>query len=325
MDRAEPTLRSALDDLAPTIFHEPWWMRIACDGAEREVSVSRGGQRVGRLPFLASRGRVGLNVIGMPLTAHVLGPAVVPSYRSETLPRSIKQISIIGELIAQLPAASHVSFRLHGGITNTLAFDAAGFSSSVGYTVEIMPCGQEQLWAQMRDKTRNLVRRAEERLSVCEMHGPGQFADFQEDNLRARGQRNHYDRRITTRLMEECLRRGVGRMLGAYDATGDLHAAIFTVWDHERESYFMSTRRPGAINGATSLLIWAAIQHAALNGLVFDMDGVHVRQPELPNLLLVTGFGGALKPRYTVRRTSLTVRLVQELRHSWMQRFGRPG
>jgi hypothetical protein len=33
------------------------------------------------------------------------------------------------------------------------------------------------------------------------------------------------------------------------------------------------------------------------------MDMLHVQNGRIPNLLLLTGFGGSLKPRYWVRKT----------------------
>lgn len=62
----------------------------------------------------------------------------------------------------------------------------------------------------------------------------------------------------------------------------------------------MSTRTPNSQNGATSLLIWTAIQHEALTGLTFNTDGLDSKT----NLLLITGFGGTIKPRYFVGTTS---------------------
>ncbi len=227
----------------------------------------------------------------------------------------------MADLIGQLPNASYVGFRLHGGLTNTLAFDAAGFSSDVDFTVEISPAEPAVLWGQMRDKTRNVIRRAEEKLEVIELLEPARFMDFYEENLREMGRRNHYNRTICVNIIAECLRRSVGRILLAVDTFGNFKAAIFTVWDCDVEFYFMSTRTPDSPNGATSLLIWTAIQHAALKGLTFDMDFVHVVRNKMPNLLLLTGFGGTIKPRYFVRRTSPLIRMAQYCKNALNSKF----
>jgi hypothetical protein len=302
--RVRPAVASPL---APTIFHEAWFLEIAGDGAVCEVTVSTGGMLVGRLPYLVSRRVPGLTRLGNPLMAHVLGPAILEPAAPGGFPSPAKQVSITRDLVAQLPRAAYVSFRLHGGISNTLAFDAAGFVNEAGYTVEIPPAPAETLWCEMRDKTRNVIRRAQENLTIEELADPQAFMDFYEANLRARGTRSFYDRRICTRLIAACLHRGAGRMLAARDRAGQLQSAILTVWDRATEYYFMSTRTADSHNGAISLMVWTAIQHAVGNGLTFDMDGLHVKNNRVSNLGLFSGFGGVIRPRYIVRRSSLLV------------------
>lgn len=300
--------------LAPTVFHQPWWLQIASAGAYREITVSRGGRLVGRLPYVQSRTRLGLVTLRMPALSHVLGPALAPQYGGDNFPRSLKQMSILEALLAQLPRAAHISFRLHGGLKDTLAFEVAGFTSKACFTVEVPPLPPDVLWRQMRDKTRNVIRRAQEKLVVTDSCTPTEFFAFYEANLKLRGTRNVYDRVVAHALMTECLARGCGRVLEARDAAGRLQAAVFTVWDECAEYYFMSTRSAEAHNGAINLLIWEGIQHAVARNLIFDMDMLHVVDHAVPNLLLLTGFGGKLAPRYFVQRSSWFVRLGKSLK-----------
>ena len=297
--------------LAPTIFHEKWWLDAASGDEAREVTVVQGGRPVGRLPFYARR-RFGLHAIGQPPLTYALGPAIraLPDGR---LPAIQKRVAITRELIRALPAASHVSFRLHGGVSDTLAFEAEGFACRLTYTVEIEPDGETALWRAMRDKTRNVIRRAEEKLEVAEIDIADRFLDFYAENLRARDRRNAYGHAVTRRVIGETRRRRSGSILGATDRAGVLQAAILTVWDQRSAYYLMSTRRPDSASGANSLLIWHALREAASNGRVFDLAGLHVSGGELPNLLLLTGFGGVVKPRYFVERSTRLVAAARSL------------
>ncbi|MDD2704835.1 MAG: hypothetical protein PHU07_05815 [Acidocella sp.] len=64
-----------------------------------------------------------------------------------------------------------------------------------------------------------------------------------------------------------------------------------------------------------------AIQHAVAKGLVFDMDdGMHVKNNCLPNLLLLTGFGGTIKPRYVVQSSSPVVQMAQRVKELFRER-----
>jgi hypothetical protein len=297
--------------LAPTIFHEPWWMELASNGAYREATVSSDGVVIARLPYRIRKRAPGVTVIGMPAMTHVLGPAIDDNAGGGELRRQVKNIGITAKLLAQLPRCSHISFRLHADITDTLAFDAAGFTNGVDFTVEVAPAPEEVLWRQMRDKTRNIIRRAQESLVVAESENADEFLWFYENNLASE---NRYPIEISSKIVNNCLSRGVGRILCARDGYGDIKAAVFCVWDAKREYYFMSTRTDDAHSGAVSLLIWSAIQHASSLGLIFDMYGVHVVGNNLPNLHLVTGFGGALKTRFRVRKSSPIIQGYRDMK-----------
>lgn len=246
----------------------------------------------------------------MPPMTYALGPVFVQT--GVNFPNTLRQISITAELIRQLPPASYVSFRLHGEITNTLAFETAGFSALPDYTVEIAPNSIETLWRGMRSKTRNVIRRAQEKLKIIEYLDPKIFLAFYQSNLNLQHKKNFYDQSICENLIDECLRRDVGRIIATVNSDNELQSAIFTVWDHKSEYYLMSTRIPDSINGSTSLAIWTAIQHSASMGLTFDMAGIHVHQHHLPNLALLTGFGGTIKPRYKVQRATRLVKIIRK-------------
>jgi hypothetical protein len=293
-----------------TIFHEPWWLSVTTDDSYEEALVTSETAVVGRLPYLRLRKIGWQTALVMPAMTHALGPSLSSDLPGGEHSRSLRRFTICSALIDQLPKAGHIWFALHRGETETLAFEAAGFSTAVTFTVDIAPNHPDLLWRGMRDKTRNVIRRAQEQLTAQAIDAPALFLDFYERNLRDTRRQNHYDRRICGNLMAACLQRGRGRILSAVDAAGELQAAIFTVWDHEAEYYLMSTRAPASGNGAISMLIWTAMQEAAAHGRTFDLDGIDCRT----NRLLLTGFGGTIRPRYLVSRTSTEFRIARCLK-----------
>jgi hypothetical protein len=297
-----------------TIFHEPWWLNAACPGGYGEAAVEAGGKIIARMPY-ASSTRYGRTVLGLPALSHVLGPTTTLDDRGVSIRRASREIGVIKTLISQLPRFSHANFRLHGRIDNTLGFEMEGFRTTVSFTVEIPPKPTDMLWQDLRDKTRNAIRRAHDSLEVIEIADHVLFLDFYEENLRQRGVLNSYDRATAGALIQAALERGAGRLLAAVDGAGVYRAAIFPVWDWRSEYYFMSTRTDDAPNGAVSMLIWESIKHAAENNLIFDMDGIQVVGARSPNFLLLTGFGGSIKPRYIVKRSDPDIQIALELRH----------
>ncbi|HQT59592.1 MAG TPA: GNAT family N-acetyltransferase [Acidiphilium sp.] len=307
---------SGTSALSPTVFHEPWWLEAASGGTFGEVIVESGGRLAGRLPFVVQRRARSFDVVRIPDLTHCLGPAIAAEFDPPGAVKSTKGIEICSQLIAQLPKAAHVWFRLHPETANTLAFDKAGFLSTVQWSVEIAPRPEEQLWKAMRDKTRNAIRRGGDRLTVTAWDEPGRFLDFYRDCLRRNDRRNHYDDATLAALAGEVLRRRRGRVLAAIRPDNTPEAAILTVWCKRREFYFMSARDTSAHFGAINLLIWRAIQDAAAANRIFDMDNIHVVDGALPNHLMLSGFGGNVVPRYCVSRSSALLTALQGVRRA---------
>jgi hypothetical protein len=158
----------------------------------------------------------------------------------------------------------------------------------------------------MRDKTRNVIRRAQERFTIAEENDPERFLAFYLANLRRRGLRNTYHMPSVKAVIGECVRRGRGKIRVALDEGGSYNSAIFTVWDRRAHYYLMSTRSHDAGNGATSMLLWDAIKSAAENDLVFDFDGAR----HGADAKFFAGFGGTFRPRYWVWKSSLACRAL---------------
>jgi hypothetical protein len=91
----------------------------------------------------------------------------------------------------------------------------------------------------MRNKTRNVIRRAEEQFTVRELTDISRFLWMCEKNLAARGLRNHNDAKTCTGLLSAALSRERGRIIAAHDEDGQIVAAIFCAWDNVTEFYMM--------------------------------------------------------------------------------------
>jgi hypothetical protein len=301
----KPKAEPKSDALIPTIFHEPWWLDNATGGRCEQVDIDMGGVTVGRLPYLKFRDN-GLTSIGMPTLTHFLGPAIDYGSGNSTT-RQLRGLSIASDLLAALPKVSgSVWIKLHAGITDTIAFQEAGFRTDVQFTTEIAPDAEDVLWSRMRDKTRNVIRRAQERFTVAEEGDPERFLRFYLDNLKQRDLRNTYHMPSVKAVIAECIRRGRGKIRVALDESGSYNSAIFTVCDRRAQYYLMSTRSHDAGNGAISMLLWDGIKAAAEDNLVFDFDGAR----HSADAKFFAGFGGTFRPRYWVWKSSVASRAL---------------
>lgn len=293
-----------------SVFLEPWWLDAATDGAWDAVSTQRDGRLVGWLPYARSRNR-GFSTCGVSPLSRVLFPVVdVVALKRESADRARFQIE--DELIRQLPSASYYKFILPPNQGNSLAWQANGFNARIQHTFMIdAGASQDERWAQMRNKTRNVIRRAERTLEVRTID-TNTFVHEKRTNLGERTDDNHM--RMVRRVADAVVANGQGRAAAAVDRHGRVHAAVLFVWDSQDLYYFLSTRRLDADLGAVDLLVWHGMRDAMARGLNFDLDGVSTRG----RLRFLQGFGGRLASRTVVDRASVAYSarlLIRELRH----------
>ncbi len=298
----------AFDPLAPTVFHQPWWLNAATGGDYAEAVVIQSGKRIGWFPYVVQKMVAGQRLCGMPDMTHFLGPAVDEG-RGAACNQVLRRAQITRELVAQLPKTSGFWQKLHRGTPDTLVYQEMGYETGVQFTFEVAPADSKILWKNMRDKTRNVIRRAREQLVVKDIRELAAFSELYHRNLSVSGKSSHYTRALIERMCGAAIERAQGRIICVENAAGAVQAAIFYVWDAQAAYYLLSTRTKDAHNGAVSLLVWEAVQDIAARGLIFDFEGVATSG----SALFFNGFGGAITPRYVVSRYTLGHRIAGRL------------
>jgi Acetyltransferase (GNAT) domain len=296
------------DALTPTIFHEPWWLDTATRRQWKAVESFHDGFTVGRMPYLCGS-KFWFKTSAMPMLTHFLGPAVHSGSGSPNT-QLLHRIAITRDLVRRLPKIASFGQRMHRGVKDVIAFQMEGFEPSVQFTYELEPAPPDVLWRQMRDKTRNVARKAQNIYTVDDTIDAEEFIWLYRQNLLARSWDEIIDLDIAKQLLIACCSRGCGQGLVARNGEGIAKAAIFCVWDRSVCYYLLSTRTPDSGNGAITLLLWSAIRNAAATGLVFDFYGLGNRGA----VKFYTGFGAEIRPRYIISQSTLSFRLLREAR-----------
>jgi hypothetical protein len=290
-----------------SMFHQDWWLNAVTEGRYSAVFVKQGDCIVGRLPYLSSKWR-GFTLLSMPPFTHVLGPAV-DGGGGKLQTQLLQRMSIIRDLIEQLPP--HDSFKqvLREADIDGLAFQDCGFQVNLQYTFDIdCRVDLDKIWNAMHSQTRRHIRRAEEQLTIGTIEDPGEFVLFYDKNLRERGRNSNLPLSVFPSLFTECRRRECGEILSASWPNGRRAAMLFLVWDDERMYYLLTTRALAAgVNGPVHLLVWTAIKRAHARGLVFDFDGVTTSG----TAYFLSRFGGRPKLRMIVRRSRFIYSVIQ--------------
>jgi hypothetical protein len=110
-------------------------------------------------------------------------------------------------------------------------------------------------------------------LRVDEAVSPKEFADLHVAYMERNGGHDLVEHGLIVHVCTEAVSRGNGMILGARDAEGTLHAALFVVYDRECAYMLMLARSGDAPRNAMSFLIWRTVEIMASRTRVFDFEG----------------------------------------------------
>jgi hypothetical protein len=292
-----------------SIFHEDWWLNAVSPGNWQEVTCLRGGRVVGYLRFVRRR-EGGATICEMPQITRFLGPVVTPQ-SGKTEARLRATHSIITELLKQIAGYDHVEMTLDAGFSGLAPFLASGYEVKVHPTF-LLDCTRdiEDLWAGLRDKTRNVIRRARERLRVQDIDDVNQFINFYKANLE--GAESYFDPSLMAPAFVAAHARQQGKIVAAIDSNGIVHSTVFFVWDDKHCHYFLSTRNKSVAHlGAVSLLLWTGIELAHSRGLCLDFDGSIANDARYK---FMVSFGGEVANRYEIMRSTARYKVQYAIR-----------
>ncbi len=290
------------DPLAPTVFHQPWWLSATTDGHYGEAVVMQSGRKVGYLPYAIERLAGGQTLCCMPRLTPVLGPAVIEGTGAAPN-RVLRQAQIIRELLAQLPRCSGYRHTLHRGTRDTMVYQEHGYETSVRFTFEVAPAPPQALWRSMREPTRALITQGESRYRVR----------FLDDDAVLKQIARHAEAadpgEAARRACRAAIGRGQGLIVAAETLAGVMDAAILVVWDAQAAYCVLTTRRHDCARDVMAVLLWRAMQACAAGGLTFDLGCLVTARPDC-----LAGFGGQVSPRYAVSRYSAAYKVARRLR-----------
>ena len=255
-----------------SIFEQPWWLDAVAPGRWAAAEVRRDDKVVARLPY-AQRRRLGLTTIGQPPFTQTLGPWLAP--RACKYAQQLEtEKKLIGELIEMLPPFDFFRQSFSPMLTNWLPFYWAGFRRPFATPTASRICPTSIVSAANSRSTSaaGSARRSPSSRSTTTIRSRsccGSTAD-----LRPPGREIADSPELVRRLDAACAQRGARRILGAVDARGRIHAALFVVWD-ERNLYALINARDPELQalGANTLLYWEAIRLASQVSRVFDFEG----------------------------------------------------
>jgi hypothetical protein len=223
-----------------------------------------------------------------------------------------EQKNLMTELINQLPLFDYFSQNFHYSITNWLPFYWQGFSQTTRYTYIIDELSDlTKVWDGLLPNIRTDIKKAQGRFGVKVSNDLGIDAllDVNELTFIRQGKQLPYGRELVKRLNEACAAHDARKIFFGRDEEGNIHAAVYIVWDDNSAYYLMGGGDPEFRNsGATSLCMWEAIQFAATVTKCFDFEGSMMEPVER----FVRAFGAKQVPYFSITKTNSRLPLLKQ-------------
>jgi hypothetical protein len=283
---------------ANSVFEQPWWLDTVAPGAWSEVTIRRGDAVVARLPY-AHRRRFGLEALVQPPFTQTLGPWIAAG-EGKYARRLENESRLLAELIAGLPPFDVFRQSFAPGLTNWQPFYWAGFEATVRYTFRLEDLADlDRVKSEFQEHIRRAIRKAERTVNVVHDCPLDELLRLDAMTYLRHGIPRRHTDALVRRLDAACEARGARRILGAIDAAGRTHAALYVVWDDRTMYALINGADPDLrASGANSLLYWEAISLAAEVSGVFDFEGSMVE----PVARFFRAFGARQVPYFLVTK-----------------------
>lgn len=288
------------DESSIPIFSRDWWLDAVCGDDWDVCLVEKGGHIYASMPFMYKK-RFGLTLITQPALTQTLGPWIRTNYKAKYSKRLSDEKDLMNALIDQLPAFHDFRQNWHYSITNWLPFYWRGFQQTTRYTYVIPDISDmEKVCADFEYSKRKNIKKASSFSNIVFDISAGEFYDNHILTLSKQGAKISYSRDYFQSIYSAAYAQNQGKTIAAYDAAGNLHAALFVIWDEMSAYDLISTIDPDYRNsGAASLLVQEIIRYVSNKTKKFDFEGSMIEPVEQS----FRRFGAVQTPYFSVFKT----------------------
>lgn len=288
-------------ELAPDmpVFMQPWYLDAVCEGGSWEVALVKKAGRIAAIwPYFLKK-KWGWRYVAMPPLARMMGPYLLPEWRSTR-----KEFSILEDLLEQMPkglAAFEQDFNYTA--QNWLPLYWRGFRQTTRYSYFLEINDLNEVWKNFAPDYRNQkIPKAQEQVEVKTGGSLDDFLDVHDRSYDRKGLEPPVSHTLLNRLDTALGSRRQREIFFAHDRkSGAIHSVAYLVWDKQTAWYLMAGDDPALRqSGAGILLTWEAIRyaHEVLKVPNFDFAGSMIRPIERVR----RQFGAEQKPYFRVQK-----------------------
>ena len=288
------------------IFSKDWWLDTVCGEDNWDVVLlEKGGQIVASWPYYLKK-KYGCTIISMPKLTQTMGIWIRYPAGQKYATKLGYEKDVFNEMIAQLPNVDHFSQNFHYSVTNWLPFYWQGFQQTTRYTYVIEDLTDlDNVYSNFQSNIKTDIKKAQKSIRCNSDHDIHKFYNINRMTFQRQNMQIPYEAEFLYHLHDKCYANNCQKIFYAYDEHDRIHAAIYLVWDEQSAYYLMGGGHPELrSSGATSLIMWEAIQHAATVTKRFDFEGSMIEPIER----FFRAFGAVQTPYNSINRSTKKIR-----------------
>ena len=299
------------EELSIPIYSRGWWLDCVC-GDKWEVLLYMNGEVIeAAMPiYFPYKGAV-----TMPAYTQTMGVWFNPACEDNNYTKNLYRKQVICEyFIGHLPPSNYFLQNFHHSFTDWLPFYWKGYHQTTRYTYVLPNISDID---KVRDKLSNdikkNIKKAEQKYSLEVRRGlsPDLFLEINSQTFKRQG-KEVYHPDVLERLINISCKRDQGDIWGAYDKQGQLHAAVFVVWQ-ENCAYCIAGGADPELrkSGAHALAMWKAICDVSRVSSSFDFEGSMIQGVEY----FFRGFGAKQMPYFAISKGKRG--MINKIRSLW--------
>ena len=257
------------------LFIQDWWLDLVAGDSNWDVIVDEHHDSIlSAFPYVKKKA-AGFKAIGMPHLTPYMGFWYDPKKVRDGMEVETMASRIQNSLIDKLPPRDKLFIQLFPETSHNLKLNWDGYKAQSQHTYIIDDLtDMKQVYSEFKRNVKGDISKAKKNIRISQSTDFENFYSICSKTFDRIKKENPYDKTLMKKVFEATSQRGCGRIMVAEDENSNTHAAAFLVWDNKTTYYLAGGGDPKLRNsGATSLLIWEAIQWAATVSLQFDFEG----------------------------------------------------
>ncbi|MFO7863909.1 MAG: GNAT family N-acetyltransferase [Salinivirgaceae bacterium] len=276
---------------------QPWWLNAVCYD-NWDVTLAKKGQQIhAAMPYcLSHNGRYSMQ----PKLTQFLGPYIKYPEDQKYATRLSFEKKTMEQLIQGLPNLAFFKQNFSPTIVNWLPFYWTGFNQTTRYTYIISKLfDSDTVWSEMAGSIRRNIQKAKKMVTVSLSNDIETFYALNKKTFSRQAKKIPYTFALVKAIDTACVENRARKIYMAHDSNGQLHAAIYMVYDSTTAYYLMGGSDPELRSGGTmALLMWNAIQDALQMSLDFNFEGSMIEPIER----YFRSFGSVQQQYFTIEK-----------------------